>query len=68
MEKLSKAVPVLRQSPRSIPQQMNITFDNAELQAINTAQRERIIRPLANLLLQAASITTTGKEADDDRQ
>ncbi len=66
MEKLSKAVPVLRQLPRSIPQQMNIMFDNAELQAINTTQRERIIGILANLLLQAANITTTGKEADSD--
>lgn len=66
MEKLSKAVPVLRQLPRSIPQQMNIMFDNAELQAINTTQRERIIGILANLLLQAANITTTGKGADSD--
>ncbi|MGL5384265.1 MAG: hypothetical protein ACRDCA_00025 [Serratia sp. (in: enterobacteria)] len=66
MEKLSKAVPVLRQSPRSIPRQMNITFDNAELQAMNAAQRAKIIMNLANLLLQAADITTTGKEVDDD--
>jgi hypothetical protein len=67
MGKLPNAVPADLQSPRSIPHQMNMTFDTVELQGMNAAQRASAIKHLATLLMQAAGVARV-KERDDDER
>ncbi|MGC3525891.1 hypothetical protein [Pseudomonas aeruginosa] len=62
MGNLPNVVPA---SQQSIPQQMNMTFDTAELQGMSAVQRANALRHLASLLMQAAS-NATAKESDDD--
>ncbi|RQS24165.1 MULTISPECIES: hypothetical protein [unclassified Burkholderia] len=67
MGQLPRGVPARPQSPAVTPRQMNMVFDNAELQGMNAAQRAKVIAHLASLLIQAAGVTT-GKERDDDER
>ncbi|WFN14871.1 hypothetical protein [Burkholderia contaminans] len=60
-------VPAGQQSSQSIPQQMSMTFDAVELQGMSAMQRANVLRYLANLLMQAAGISTV-KECDDDER
>lgn len=67
MGNLPNVVPASPQPLQSIPHQINIPFDAVELQGMTTAQREKTIRHLASLLMQAAGIATA-KERDDDER
>ncbi|MBN3785618.1 hypothetical protein [Burkholderia sp. Ac-20353] len=67
MGKPPRGVPA-RPQPQAVTLcQMNLTFDNAELQGMSTVQRARAITHLANLLIQAAG-GAIGKESDDDER
>ncbi|TCW78858.1 hypothetical protein C5O80_31840 [Burkholderia sp. SRS-46] len=65
MGNLANVVPAGQPSSRSMPQQMDLTFDTVELQGMNALQRANAIRHLARLLMQAAGISTA-KGRDDD--
>jgi len=67
MGKVPNAVPAGLRSLRSIPRQMNMTFEALELQGMNAAQRARAITHLASLLMQAAGIATRKEHNDDQR-
>ncbi|WP_080426748.1 hypothetical protein [Burkholderia ubonensis] len=65
MATLPNVVLANQQSSRSMPQQMNLTFDTVELQGMNAVQRANVLRHLACLLMQAAGISTA-KGPDDE--
>lgn len=66
MSNLPNVVPAGQQSSRSMPQQMNLTFDAVELQGMNAVQRANALRHLAWLLMQAAGIPTAKGRNDDE--
>lgn len=67
MNKQSKGSSMRTPPLTGIPRQMNMRFDNAELQGMNAAQRAAVITSLASLLIQAAG-SAAGKERDDDER
>lgn len=67
MGQLPRGAQARPQSPAVTPRQMNMVFDNVELQGMNAAQRAKVITHHASLMIQAAG-ATTGKERDDDER
>lgn len=48
------------------PRQMSVTPDSAGLPAMNTAQRAKVIMTLADMMIQATSLTVTAERGNDD--
>ncbi len=67
MEKRPNVVPAGLPPRRSVPRQMNMTFNPVELQGMSSAQRTRAITHLANLLMQAAGVGTAKEHDDNER-
>jgi hypothetical protein len=46
--------------------QMNLLFDNSRLEGLDSAERDKIILALAQILMQAAGLSV--EELDDDKR
>jgi hypothetical protein len=46
--------------------QLNLLFDNIELEGLGPAERDKIISALAQILMQAAGLSV--EELDDDKR
>ena len=47
-------------------QQMNLLFDNSRLEGLDSAERDKTILALAQILMQAAGLSV--EELDDDKR
>ncbi|MGX5057205.1 hypothetical protein ACWKX9_26895 [Enterobacter asburiae] len=50
----------------SSPRQMSVMPDGGGLPAMNAAQRAKVIMTLADMMIQAASMTVTAERGNDD--
>ena len=48
------------------PRQLTLLFDNIRLEGLNSAERDKIILALAQILMQAAGLSV--EELDDDKR
>lgn len=56
----------LRLAPAALSRQMNLFFDARRLEGVASAERDKIVSVLAQILMQAAGLRV--EELDDDRR